>query len=268
MPGPFPGMDPYLEASNLWHGIHLQLINNIVADLQPQLIPRYIARPEECVFLEPLNEVFYPDATLREYSGRVPRGEGLVRTSPTATGISAPEIIQIPEWRAPQRFVAILDVSSRRVVTVLEVLSPWNKTSEGRKSYREKQHTVLMSEANLVEIDLLRGGRSAIAVPESLLQPSDYRVCVHRTRSDQLELVRWQVRDPLPNVAIPLRSDDSDVILHLEPVLNRCYEEGAYAYELDYDADPVPKLSHEDTLWARERIARWRAERGHQTSSG
>src|SRR5205085_853142 len=43
-----------------------------------------------------------------------------------------------PGIALPHRFVAIRDARDRSVVTVIEFLSPWNKTGEGREEYRDK----------------------------------------------------------------------------------------------------------------------------------
>lgn len=56
MQPPFPGMDTYLESSYYWSGLHIELIYNIVSDLQPQLVPRYVARPEQRVLLSPVED--------------------------------------------------------------------------------------------------------------------------------------------------------------------------------------------------------------------
>jgi len=211
MSSPFPGMDPFLEARNLWRGLHLRLINGISDDLQPQLRPRYVAMVEE-------------------------------RT----------ERIAVPEWEIRHRYLAIRDVRNREVVTVIEVLSPWNKTlGHGWDDYRDKQEEVLLSDANLVEIDLLRGGRHTIAAPASRMGPSDYRVCIHRTeRPRGFDVLRLSLRDPLPNIGIPLRSGEPDVVLHLQAVLTHCYDHGAYDLVIDYTEAPDPPLAPEDTSWA------------------
>ena len=51
MPSPFPGMDPYLEAPNLWPDVHLNLISQIQAELNPRLRPNYVARVELRVYV-------------------------------------------------------------------------------------------------------------------------------------------------------------------------------------------------------------------------
>jgi hypothetical protein len=248
-------MDPYLEAPQRWPDVHLRLINNISVDLQPQLLPRYVATAEERVLLEPLDEAFIPDLAVREYAGV--QASAALRAPREATPA---EIIDVPEWTSPHRFVTIRELEGGKVVTVIEVLSPANKTGSGRDAYRRKQEELLVSDANLVEIDLLRGGRHTIAVPQALISPSDYRVCVHRARSGACEVLRFGLRDPLPPVSIPLKPYDEDVILSLETVVQQCYEQGAYAFRQVYKTEPDPPIRDEDAAWARERLADWHAE--------
>ncbi|MFN3649578.1 MAG: DUF4058 family protein [Armatimonadota bacterium] len=256
MLGPFPGMDPYLEAPDLWRGLHLQLIAAVVTDLQPQLVPRYVARAEERVLLEPLAREIWPDIKVRERGGA--ERATAVAARPSLEEVAVPEYVAVPELGAPSRWVEVLDVRDRAVVTVIELLSPWNKSGLGAEQYRRKQEQLLFSGANLVEIDLLRRGRHTVAVPEALIAKSDYRVCLHRAGSTGFEVVRFGVRDPLPNTAIPLRAGDDDAVLHLGAVFESCYRSGAYAFDVDYSREPEPALSADDAEWARERIERWR----------
>lgn len=44
MPSPFPGMDPYLESPDLWPDVHLELIRDIRAALNPHVLPKYNVR--------------------------------------------------------------------------------------------------------------------------------------------------------------------------------------------------------------------------------
>jgi hypothetical protein len=43
MESPFPGMDPYLEASSIWPDVHHRLIAAICDQIQAELNPRYTA---------------------------------------------------------------------------------------------------------------------------------------------------------------------------------------------------------------------------------
>lgn len=41
---PFPGMDPYLEAPDLWQDVHTRLMNIFAEQLTPRLAPSYVSR--------------------------------------------------------------------------------------------------------------------------------------------------------------------------------------------------------------------------------
>lgn len=259
MLGPFPGMDPYMEAPDQWRSFHSQILVDIARDLQPQVAPAYVVRTEQRVIVGPLEQERWPDVHIREPDATKPGGVAVA--PPPAARAARPERIEAPELMLPHRYLIIRAVRSREVITVIEVLSPWNKTGRGLADYREKQEEVLLSTANLVEIDLLRGGGHAVAVPAARLEPSDYRVCIHLTGARHFDVLRFGVRDPLPDVPVPLRAEDPDVPLHLSAAFAKTYEAGIYAQDIDYSGDPVPPLPPADAEWARERIGEWKADR-------
>lgn len=142
-------------------------------------------------------------------------------------------------------------------MTVMEVLSPSNKTagSQGWEPYPIKQREVLENETHLIEIDLLRSGKPTVGVPhEALLQKGlrwDYLVCLHRARKGRhYEVWPFTVRQRLPRISVPLAEGDPDVILDLQAVFDRCYDEGAYARRLDYRREPAIPLEGDNAEWA------------------
>ena len=48
---PFPGMNPYMERSELWHGAHQWVIAELARTLGSQLRPDYLARIEQRVYV-------------------------------------------------------------------------------------------------------------------------------------------------------------------------------------------------------------------------
>src|SRR5689334_10278387 len=156
-------MDPYLAAPNLWRGAHTRLLTFISDDLQRQVAPRYAVMVEERIPLDPLDQTRWADMDIRE--ARPESGAVAVAARPALAEETAPEEIVVPELTLPHRYLTIRDTTNRQVVTVIELLSPWNKSGRGLAEYREKQAEILLSEANLVEIDLLRAGQHAVAVP-------------------------------------------------------------------------------------------------------
>ena len=56
------------------------------------------------------------------------------------------------------------------------------------------------------------------------------------------------LQEPLPNIAIPLRSTDADIVLQLQPLLDECYRRGRYG-SLDYTRPLNPSLDTDDQAW-------------------
>ena len=73
MPSPFPGMDPYLEDTAIWPGVHDRLIIYLADALQPQLLPRYYIDVRERIYFEDVRDVIYPDATVHRNAMGVKR---------------------------------------------------------------------------------------------------------------------------------------------------------------------------------------------------
>ncbi|MCI0476255.1 MAG: DUF4058 family protein, partial [Anaerolineales bacterium] len=53
MANPFPGMNPYLEDPREWGDVHHALMTYIRDAMQPNLVPKYIARLVERVYTSP-----------------------------------------------------------------------------------------------------------------------------------------------------------------------------------------------------------------------
>lgn len=148
-------------------------------------------------------------------------------------------------------YLTVVERASRRVVTVIEVLSPTNKVagSVGREAYTAKRSAILRSDTNWVEIDLLREGVPVFA--REGYPPCEYTVQMSK-RSGRPKGFLWPIRlhEQLPAVLIPLKGDDPDVELDLQPLLDAVYDRGPYSLELDYAGDPVPPLPPDLAAWA------------------
>ncbi len=260
MPSPFPGMDPYLESPAFWQDLHLSLMFCAREALQPLLPPRYYALMGERIILEEPQRSYYPDVRVARKPSESPAdGAQAAQGSSGAVAVAieadaAVEVEAVEEIR--EVYLEIRDVSGGHVVTVIEIVSPANKSagSQTHKTYLQKQADVLGSDASLVEIDLLRRGTHVLAVPESRLEhvrPFDYLMCVHRAaRRGKFQLYPRTVRQPLPRIAIPLRPEDGDVVLDLQAVFNRCYDSAPYARLIDYRLEPQVPLLPSDAVWA------------------
>jgi hypothetical protein len=246
-------MDPYLEDPAIWSGVHAALLAAIFERLGPAVRPKYAVRYEERVYVtseeDPGLRMIVPDLRVIERdpsaAGAPPSDGGLAITTPIR--------IELAEDEIHEKSLIIIDVKDRSVVTVIELLSPTNKTlnSFGRESFLRTRREALAAGANWLEIDLLRdGARTAnlARVPQA-----EYQVYLSRA-SRRREGFVWpiQLEKRLPVIAIPLRGDDPDVPLDLQAMLNAVIERGSYDLETDYQSDPIPPLTQAQTAWARQ----------------
>jgi len=245
MPSPFPGMDPYLEAPGQWPGVHQRLITYTADALQSSLRPRYHVLIGERVYIAEPPQSFYPDVTLVQYpTQREPGGSMSMAAPDTPTAVG-----EYLEEAQRQPYIEIIHMSSGAVVTVIEVLSPSNKVGTGHAEYLYKQHQLLASGTHLVEIDLLRTGEHTVACPKDRLRgPYHYLVCINRARHG------WTVygiplQRRLPRIGMPLRSSDPDVLLDIQAIFDRCYDNGGYEDFIDYHHAPTPSLEGSDAEW-------------------
>jgi hypothetical protein len=256
MPSPFPGMDPYLEHPAGWMGFHNSLTVEIMAALNRQLMPAYYADSEERVYIsnesDPGRKVIIPDIKV-VHTGRkrAPRPGGRGRSG-GGVGVCEPvTVTTLLDDEIHEPYLTVVERASGRVVTVIEVLSPTNKTagSVGREAYTAKRTAVMRSETNWVEIDLLREGVPVFAREE--YPPCEYLVHVSK-RSGRPKGVVWPIRlrQRLPEILVPLAGTDPDSKLDLQPLLDMVYDRGPYAVKLDYRLDPVPPLPPELAAWA------------------
>jgi hypothetical protein len=252
MKSPFPGMDPYLEQH--WGDVHHNLIT-FAQGLLNEHLPRDLrARVQERVLVELPSEdrVYYPDVRVVEHESR-----GQAGTALAASEVTLAEPLEVPFLEPEtQGFLEIVETRpERRVITVLEVLSPSNKyAGPGRELYRQKQHDLAAGSVSLVEIDLLRAGPHVLQVPLAQYPPAyrtAYKVCVHRGWKASAEIYRVPLRERLPTIRVPLRQTDADVPLDLQALIEQVYRHGRYD-DIDYTVAPVPPLEPGDATWADE----------------
>jgi Protein of unknown function (DUF4058) len=131
MPSPLPGMNPFLEASELWSEFHSRMIVATLAvsasqradALDESLNRDYRVAVEKRVYLDQGDEtvlIGIPDVSVMSAPN--------VPAAPTAV-LTAPITVEVP-LEVQERFLEIREVATGRVVTVIELLSPKNKRSK------------------------------------------------------------------------------------------------------------------------------------------
>ena len=223
-------MDPYLEQH--WGDVHPRLCTYCCDQMQEQLgDTNLIARMGERVIVErPLNKPrgIYPDVRIVE------RGFGgsHAGTALLDAPLAKPYLIYFGEEET-QTFIEIIEADSAQLITVVEFLSPSNKfAGAGREQYERKQVELDAAKVSLVEIDLLRAGPRAFMLPQIQFPPDvnpEYAASVFRAYvSLRYELYPMPMREKLPAIAVPLRKDEPDLILNLQPLIDQAYRNGRY----------------------------------------
>lgn len=254
MPSPFPGMDPYLENPARWTGVHNALIAKMAAQLNALLDPRYAVLQQERVYIaefdDPGRRSMYPDLLLVEAT---PADEPRITVGNVSLlAVAQPVEVELTEIEMHDAFLEIIDVEDHHVITVIEILSPTNKSpgARGREEFLRKRKQVLSSSTNWVEIDLLREGERF--TPVNFATQFDYAVQISRVAERRRYRI-WPIQLPqqLPVIAIPLVNQEEQRF-DLQQLLTSVYDESPYRRLIDYTRDPVPALPARYADWAHQ----------------
>lgn len=249
MEPPSPGMDPYLEAPGLWPDVHNSLIYAIRNQIQAQLGPGYTAVITPYVAFEDIEiapvRLAAPDIRVLE---REDTWEPSVAVAIGSAPLTIPAVMEVPTDYAR---VEVRTVGDEILVTAIEVLSPANKRPglEGADAYEKKRQELFRSEAHLLEIDLLRGGRRPqLARP---LPEAPYFIFLSRAeRRPWIDVWPLRLRNAIPPAPVPLRYPDPDVRLDLAQALRQIYADAGYERRINYrNPPPPPALPAEDAAW-------------------
>ncbi len=252
---PFPGMDPYLEHPALWPGFHNTFLSNAQELLVAQIPRGYDVRTEQEVRLVSMPPEgpasFRPDFVVAQRPGG--RGERFAG-GPAGTALLEPNILPLdePDWQEVREVrLVVTKLPGRELVTIFELLSPWNKTMEGMADFARKRRATVAGKAHWVEVDLLAGG---LRTPLAAARPAgDYFAqAIRAERPQKTEVYSWGVRAPLPVVPIPLRAPDADLALPFAEVFRMTYRRARFGIPLGElpAGPPRAPLGEADLQWA------------------
>lgn len=223
MPSPFPGMDPYLEHGKLWPAFQHHLLTELFRILAPGLENRYRTR-----------------TAARGYMSETPLFTSVLREEHT------------------EEFGEVRNKTDGRLVTLIEVVSPANKTTPaGRTVYLEKRREAVLCRAGIVEIDLILQGKPTLSYSRDGLPEFDYAVTVTRaTTPERYEIYTATLAKRLPKFKLPLALDDRDTMLDLQAAFARAFDVGSFGSLIDYRTPPPPDvpLSDDNRKWVDDTL--------------
>ena len=264
MKSPFPGMDPYIEERGLWADFHNDLIADIKRALAATLPEEYFVRTDERSYVALIEaegkdrSAFLPDlgVTASRPDAKPPSSRGRTAVAEPSAAGGPVSVRAFVEERYRESFVEVyLADSDEQLVTCIEVLSPSNKRrgSEGWELYQRKRQAMLLGAANLVEIDLLRGGHR-MPMLDPLPAASYYLLVCRRLRAPTCSVWPAHCGHRLPEITVPLASPDPDVALDLQPMIDAIFVRNRYGRTIDYSRPLTTPLMPEEAVWVEQQL--------------
>jgi hypothetical protein len=214
--GPFPGrIDPWAQVGHHFQQIHSGLIDNLISQMNPQLLQ--------------MGYVIAREASLQIAEGREPDifvQRAMDAAKPAVRWnyeLAATEVLADPGVVVEDEFdlhaLHIKDFDSGRLVTIVEIISPNNKTKpQGIADYRARRERLLLEHAvNVVEIDPTRSVKHLFN--NKIANEYAYHVVVYLP-DESPYFIGIDLGEPLKRLALPLRGE----VIPVE--LQRAYDYG------------------------------------------
>src|SRR4029453_4913439 len=143
-----------------------------------------------------------------------------------------------------EEFIEIRSRTDNKLVTLLEVVSPANKTTPaGRQAYLDKRREAILQKAGVVEIDLVLQGKPTLSYSREGLPEFDHAVSVTRaTAPDRYEIYTATIQKPLTKFKLPLAAHARDTLVDLQAAFTRAFDLGGFAAQVDYKSSPPPDV--------------------------
>lgn len=239
--GPFPGrIDPWAEVGRYFHQIHLGIIGSLLSQIQdPLLRLGYEAGRETSLLILERSE---PDIFIHRAESTIPALNWDYSAAAKTVEASPGVTVERPE--SDQQAIYIRDIEDRQLVTVIEVISPSNKSSSlDIADYDERRERALRHGVNVVEIDPSRSVKRLLR--DVIVQTYAYHTAVHLP-GQLTRVIGSDFGEPLKRVALPLRGevipmelqDAYDFAYQQVSIAGQIYSDGGYTE----DNLPFPSL--------------------------
>ena len=237
--GPFPGrIDPWAEDARYFHQMHGSIIHELQWQLQQELHPQgYLVGKE---------------ATIQVLGGRRPDvmvegGDPAIppptRTAydnlATALAVEAGAVVLVAD-DIELDAIHIIAADTGQLVTVIEIISPGNKTHPDKMArYLEQRGQLFVDRGvNVVEIDATRSYKRLVDHP-LLVEHSAYHTAIHLP-DEGVRAVTSNFEEALKPFALPLRGNDG---VRVEPHA---------AYERAHHAGPIAGFIQKERRYAAD----------------
>ncbi len=219
--GAFAGhIDPFAEDARYFQQIHSGMIGALLNQMGDALLTAgYIGSKEVSLQIVAQRE---PDISIERIAVMPPIMTDLEYAT-AATAILAEPGLEIDLYADEPELDAIkIYDNQRELVTVIEIVSPRNKTHQPdiRRYQQQRQQLFLAQNVNVVEIDITRSVKRLLEHPFTLRPP--YHVAIF-VPGQRVRVITQELGEPLKRCALPLRRE----VIPME--LQRAYDEAYHA---------------------------------------
>ena len=268
MPSPFPGMDPFLEERQRWKAFHGWFMRKLAEQSLPKArelgcwidVERSVYQREpsgEIVLIGEPDQTVGADVANPAWTEPSSGAGAVVLAEPRAIH----EIVLDPAKlaRVKQDYLVVRELDQfARVLAVVEVLSPANKSGKYVPRYREKRMKFLTSLAHFMEIDLLRRGKNPSRQLFPELPAAPYFIFVARKNPLGRKEGGYPLRlqDSLPVIGLPIGPGRPDLPLDLQTAFQAAYDLSVRPGSIRYgeETPSEPRLGKEDAAWVEQLI--------------
>jgi Protein of unknown function (DUF4058) len=132
-----------------------------------------------------------------------------------------------------ERYLEVRELGSESVLTVVKVTPRNKRQGRGRMAYERQHARILRGQSHLIEIDLLL--RDLLMPMWGEISFTDYRILVNRAEHrPKADLYSFDLSEPIPSFPLPLKSEDAELIIELQSILEDLSERARYAQRIDY----------------------------------
>jgi hypothetical protein len=234
--GPFPNhFDPWLEKGQYFHQFHAEMIGFIFGSIEEPLYELgYFVGREASIQISPIQ----PDLLVRKSDDKpIPSRsyESAVLELNMDVGVALDEA-EKPELDN----IAVRSVESKRLVTIIELISPANKHEDERIiRYQNRRRELLEQAIDVVEIDLTRSFKRLIDVP--VVKNYPYHIAIHLYDVFS-RFWGMNLEEPLKSLAMPV--EDKVIPVDVNSLYRQTYSKLRIAYQMfqqgHYTAENLP----------------------------
>lgn len=258
--GPFPErIDLWAEDAHFFHAIHGRMISALLEQNRDALLN--------------LGYVAGTETTLQIAEGRIPDifVKQIDKSSITPTynyAVAAAQVLAEPGERIADLpeldALHIRDAETGELVTVVEIVSPGNKTKPGEIfAYQERRSRLFLEKGvNVVEIDATRSLKRLVM--NTVTEAFPYHIAIFLP-GDAGRIVGIALDKPLSRIALPLRREVLAVEVH--HAYAHAYRQLTMAWHIQtenrYTEDALPfvsLLSNEQRTEALARVKTWQTQ--------